>query len=749
MKINEKRILMTLMGLEIGGAETHVLELALELNRRGFYVVCASNGGVYEEVLKENGIKHYKVSLNTKKPSAVLSSLKALKKIIKNEKIDIVHAHGRIPAFVCGILKKTMSYKFTFVTTAHWVFETGHGLKYVTNWGEKTVAVSEDIKKYLMDNYGTNANDIFVTINGIDTNKFSEEADFSSLISEFGLSEQSKKIVYISRMDDDRALVAFHLVEISDKILEKIPNAEIVIVGDGNAFSRLKEKAEEKNRFFGREVIKLAGARTDIYKFAAMSDLFIGVSRSALEAMACSKPVIVAGNEGYMGIFEEEKLLAGIATNFCCRGMEASTAEKLYEDIIYAFSLSEDELKAKGRYGRELILKNYSVKKMAEDNIKMYEAAVLKKRYDAVILGYYGFSNSGDEALLSAIIQNLREIKPDVRLAVLSKDPIQTEKAHNTEAIGRYNYFKVKKALKNSKLLISGGGSLLQDVTSSKSIWYYLLMISLAKKSGAQTMIYANGIGPITKEKNRSLSKKVLNGADYITLRDPRSLEEVKALKISTERVKLTADPALTLKANASDSEKQILKDLNIPQNKKTVCISVRDWKKAGGDFCGRLAEAIDAICEKTGFYPVFVPLKSPEDVEFSQKTANKMKTEATVISCPLNYNAVMELIGDAEMLVGMRLHSLVYAAACGVPTLALSYDPKIDGFAEYIGLENIVSVLSLTKEEMLKQAEAVVKNAEEIKNTMGAAMSGLCALAKENAKIAIKLINAYNGEEI
>ena len=136
-----KRILMTLTRFDIGGAETHVLELSLELKRMGYYVVVASNGGVYEKNLHEAGIKHYRVPMHSKRPFEVKKSLKLLSDIIKNEKIEIVHAHGRIPAFLCGVLKKRMA--FTFVTTAHWVFDTSLGLKYITNWGEKVIAVSE------------------------------------------------------------------------------------------------------------------------------------------------------------------------------------------------------------------------------------------------------------------------------------------------------------------------------------------------------------------------------------------------------------------------------------------------------------------------------------------------------------------------------------------------------------------------------------------------------------------------------
>ena len=333
--ITGKKVLMTLMRLDIGGAETHVLELSLELKRQGFDVVVASRGGVYVSELEAAGIRHYEVPMHTKSPGKVLRSLSLLRKIIRDEKIDIVHAHGRIPAFLCGILARFM--RFTFVTTAHWVFRTDRGLKYISDWGEKVVAVSEDIKTYLMDNYHINPTDIFVTINGIDTNKFSPEADTSDIIKEFGLSESSPKIVYISRMDEDRALVAFHLVEIAPKLLEMKPDLEIVIVGGGNVFDKLKEKADAENQAAGKNYITLTGGRSDIYKFANLGDVFIGVSRSALEAMACQKPVIVAGNEGYIGIFDEDKLAVGIDTNFCCRGLEMSTPELLLRDLTVLF----------------------------------------------------------------------------------------------------------------------------------------------------------------------------------------------------------------------------------------------------------------------------------------------------------------------------------------------------------------------------------------------------------------------------
>ena len=132
--------MLSLMQLDKGGAETHVVELAKELKRKGLNPIVTSNGGAYEAELCESGIKHYCVPLQNKNPINMVKSVRRLKKIIRDENIDIVHSHARIPSFILGKLHKKM--KFPFVTTAHWVFNTKWGLKYITDWGEKSVAVS-------------------------------------------------------------------------------------------------------------------------------------------------------------------------------------------------------------------------------------------------------------------------------------------------------------------------------------------------------------------------------------------------------------------------------------------------------------------------------------------------------------------------------------------------------------------------------------------------------------------------------
>ena len=374
----EKNILMLLMKLDIGGAETHVVELSKELKKRGYNIVIASNGGVYTKELEEAGIKHYEVPLQNKKPKNVMKSFTLIREIIEKEKIDIVHSHARIPSFIAGKLHKKM--KFPFVTTAHWVFSTKFGLKYITNWGQKTIAVSEDIKKYLMDNYKIPENDITVTINGIDTDKFSPDTECEDIKKEFDIKPEDNVIVYVSRMDEDRSFAAHTLISVVSRLDRLVDNVKVIVVGDGNDFERVKDGATAVNTELGRDAVMLAGARTDINRLVAPACLFVGVSRAALEAMAAAKPTIIAGNEGYIGLFTEDKAELAYSTNFCCRGCPETTEEELLKDIGGFFGLWDEDKEKLANYSREFVKERYSVKRMADDAENVYKSVIADKK---------------------------------------------------------------------------------------------------------------------------------------------------------------------------------------------------------------------------------------------------------------------------------------------------------------------------------------------------------------------------------
>lgn len=372
--MNNYTVLLVTMELNIGGVETHIVELAKELAKEGLRVFVASNGGVYVKELAAAGVEHIWAPLHNKRPDNVLKSYRILKRAITEHKVDVVHAHARIPGFICGRLHKKM--RFPFVTTAHWVFRTSHGLKYITDWGQKTLAVSEDIKQYLIDNYQLLPQNISLTINGIDTDKFSPDIDTEDVRREFDLSGTKNRIVYCSRMDADRSAAAFMLLEAALELDEAIENLEIVIVGGGNTYDKLLAEADAVNQKAGRRLVICTGARTDVNKFVALGTVFVGVSRAALEAMAAQKPVVVAGNEGYIGLFGPDKLNVGIATNFCCRGCEKTSKELLLSDLKEVFAMTEQQRASLGAFSRKTVEEHYSVKTMAGQNLRMYESVL-------------------------------------------------------------------------------------------------------------------------------------------------------------------------------------------------------------------------------------------------------------------------------------------------------------------------------------------------------------------------------------
>lgn len=730
-------ILLSLMQLNIGGAETHVVELAKELKRKGFNVIVTSNGGVYVKELEEEGIKHYAVPLQNKNPINMIKSMRLLKKIIKTENIDLVHSHARIPSFILGKLHKRM--RFPFVTTAHWVFNTSHGLKYITDWGEKTVAVSEDIKTYLMDNYHVPEGDINVTINGIDTNKFSPDTDKSDAIKEFNIGEGERVITYVSRLDESRSLVAKQLIEAVPYLDRQIGNLKVIVVGAGDDFETVKTMTEKANKEIGREAIVLAGARTDINKLIAPCELFVGVSRAALEAMAAQKPVIIAGNEGYIGLFDESKLQVGIDTNFCCRGCRESSVELIKRDVLDFFKMEQKDKDKLGVYGRELIKKEYSVSRMAEDSIKVYDWAT-KKNKEILISGYYGFKNSGDDALLKAIIKDLKTYKESPNIVVLSANPKETREVYRVKAINRFNVLSILKHMKKADMLISGGGTLIQDRTSTKSLWYYLEIISLALRCGLKVMLYSNGIGPLEKKNNIKKTRKILNKVNLITLRDSRSYETLRKIGVDNKNVIVTADPALELNISDEARGRQILDSLGIPRDRKLLGVSVRRWKDTSEDFADNIAWACDYAYETYGYHTVLFPMQLSRDESVLQSVKRAMRHEATLIDKSMSVADIMSVMKCFDMCIGMRLHTLIYAVINAIPLIGLVYDPKISSFMEYTKQKHFINVEEVTAEKIIDNLDDCVLNYDEIKLELEESYETLGEKARLNGKLAIDL---------
>ncbi|MBQ3053323.1 MAG: polysaccharide pyruvyl transferase CsaB [Clostridia bacterium] len=732
------KILMTLMGLEIGGAETHVVELSMELKRRGHDVIIVSAGGAYQKDIEAVGIRHYYAPLLSH--GGMIKAFFSLLNVINKEMPDVVHAHARIPAFLCHLINK-FNKSFVFVTSCHGVYNTDGIIGKLTRWGEKQMAVSDDIKNYLVQNYKkVKKENVFVSVNGVDTEKFNENIDSSHIAKEFGLQEECTRIVYVSRLEPDVCEGAYSLVRLAPSLIEKIPDLEIIIVGDGSSYGELKERADEINKQADRNAVVLTGARTDVYKINALATFCVATSRSALEEMSQGKPCIMAGSFGYMGIFNKDKLATAISNNFTCRDTVTLTDDLLYQDILTLYNMPSEEKQELGKYCRYVVKEYYSLWKMANDNIKMYQSAIEEGKYDVAILGYYGFRNSGDDTLLQAIIGSLRKRNPNLKIMVFSNNPEETARIYNVFSAYRFDIFKVNKILKNTRLFIMGGGSLLQDGTSSRSIFYYTYCLCRAKKLCKKTMLYANGIGPLKHSFSRFLAKKALKEVSAITLRDEDSFIDLANLGVS-KRAYITADPVFSLRNIADESASCELLSRGIEKGEKYICVSPRKWKGQPENFISHFAKLCDYISKEYGTKTVFLPMQYPLDARVIRQIQEKMKTPNCFIDTRLSPEKILGIIKGCELTIGVRLHLLIYSSTVGVPGIGIVYDPKVSSFQRYIKQPYFIEPRGLVAGDYVSVIDDCFKNRGSIVTELERISLEMEEKSEQTADIAMSLI--------
>lgn len=736
-----RKILMVTMGMDIGGAETHIMELSKELIRRGWDVLIASNGGVYVPEAEACGIRHVCIPLHDRDPRHMMQSYRILKRLIREEKPDLVHAHARIPAFITGLVRRSVS--FPFVTTAHWVFQVTTVNRRLTDWGQYTVAVSDDIRQYLMDEYSLPSEQISVTINGIDTDTFSPQTDGTSVLREFGLDPEAPVLSYVSRMDESRALAARQLIDIAPALAESVEGIQILMAGGGDVYDELYEKAQTVNRTLGRQCIVMTGARTDIHRIAAAGDVFVGVSRAALEAMSSGKPVILAGNEGYIGPFGPNQLEVGQQTNFCCRGCGMTERESLLRDVRNLFALSEEERRAVGRYGRSVVMKYYSVRKMTDDYCAVYEKALMK-RIHVLMSGYFGFYNSGDDAILSSTYANIRSLGGNVSVQALIYKPECSAGLYEFAMVDRFRAGRVLRALKRCDILLFGGGSLLQDKTSAKSLWYYLTIILTAELLKKKVVLYSNGIGPVQSAMNRKLVRRAADRAELITLRDAQSARELEAMGVTDKELHVTADTVFTYQVDPAETLtwEDAAREEGIPADGPFVGVSVRSWHTASEDFPRRAAALCDHIYERYHYHIVFVIMQNPEDLEVSREIMEAMKSPAWLLEKRYSTGELMTIIEAAEFMLCMRLHTLIFAANRGVPSLGMVYDPKVRDYLDLLGMPSLGSVEDLDVESAVEKIDAFVQEYDLYTDTLRKTRDRLQTAAAKNVELLRKVFD-------
>ena len=315
-----------------------------------------------------------------------------------------------------------------------------------------------------------------------------------------------------------------------------------------------------------------------------------------------------------------------------------------------------------------------------------------------ILSGYYGFDNTGDEAVMYSIIESLRK-ETKSNIVVLSNNPKKTASTYNVGAVNRWNYKEIISAIRKCDILISGGGSLLQDITGYKSVIYYLSIVLIAKLFRKKVVFYAQGIGPVSVKFNRLLIKWIVNKVDFISVRDEKSKRELIKMGIK-KPIDVVIDPVLRL---------------NVVNRKmketKRVGVYLRHWEVESSFF--EIIKEILIWFSNQGWDVIFVPMHYPEDVSIAKEISKQIPNSKTYQGKYLPKD-ILEFTSTMDYVIGMRLHSLIMAAATEVPYLGLSYDPKVKSFVDTMKVGKALNIDNINKNEAISYLESVINNLDK-----------------------------------
>ena len=659
MKNTKKlKILLLTDRLALGGAETHIISLYRSLVSRGHSVLVVSSGGVLA-----NDVRHEKIDLSSHSPLSLIRGYFALRSLISREQFDVIHAHARLPALIASLAVRHKG--IPLLTTAHARFRVDPVRRRLSAWGFRSVAVSEDLRVYLTSKYSVPAENISVIENGL---------DFSSYKSRRSEREELN-ILFLSRLDRDCSLSAELLCSIAPRLAMRYENIQITIGGGGECFERIERIAAAVNLRVGREVIRAVGEVCDVPEFLSHGDIFVGVSRCALEAVAHSLPTVIAGNEGFLGRLTPDNLSCALSSNFCARGEKLPSAECLFCEICDTVD-GIIEARKEACALRDIAERLLDISQIAMRHEELYLRSIRDferlrlRRTDNLLVGYYGFSNLGDDALLRASIERAtRELGGSV--GALTHSPRKTARRFAIRCYSRMSPFSVFYRIFKCKRVIFGGGTLFQDRTSLRSLLYYLFILRLARLLKREILLYGNGIGNIKSERLRALLFASLSRCSYIGVRDKASLALLREESSPSAHILLEDDLALSLPSATSARAEYLVR--SALGERATHFFAVCPYARANRFDRFELDIAIRTQKNK-GLTPLFI-LCSPDDVYLAR--ALKRKYGGAILS-HLTFSDLLAIFPLARFVISMRYHPLLAARTCGISYLPIGDDPKL-----------------------------------------------------------------------
>lgn len=745
------KVLHIIGGGDIGGAKAHVLTLVKELSKYiDVKLISLRHGPFAEDAIKMG------INVQIVKSGNLLTDLKTVRKTIEEEGYQILHSHGAKANMFSVIMKRKTG--ITTVTTVHSDYRLDYlhsVFKRITYGTVNAIAlrhidyhigVSNQFKNMLIER-NFDPERIYTVYNGIDFDLPKKQYHRNHLIEKYQLpvTDQDVIVGIAARLEPVKGIDT--LIKAASIVKKQNPHVKFLIGGDGDQRKNLGALTKSLGL---TDTVFFLGWLNDPYQLIAVTDVSVLTSisesfpYSILEGVRYEKvtvssavggipDLITHGENGYLFTPGNEEELAGYLLQLAAdKELRLQMGRKIYEKASEHFSL-----KNMCRTQVDIYNKIFNAK---EQDKKSH-----KKQCDCVLVGYYGFNNIGDDALLSSICGNLKRFKPDINILALSKNPNETKSVNNINAINRFNMIKVIKAMKNTKLFAYGGGTLIQDSTSTRSLLYYLTLMYLAKKMNLKTMLYANGIEPINKNINKKLTSKILNSVDIISLREEKSLQELKNLNVTSPKIIVTADPAITCTGIPAEQIPDIFRKEGIPTGEKYVGFSMRYWKGYGKNHIAIMASLADFLYEKHRLVPIFIPMqhKYIDDCKISREIMSKMKNKAYLLKEIYTVSETIGIISHIDLMIGMRLHSLIFAASQSVPMIGIAYEPKVEWFLKYIDMDDY-SAGPAGKADintLRSLCEKAIQNKDQIKDTLQHHKDLLVDKCMYNAKLAIELM--------
>ena len=706
------KVIHLISGGDTGGAKTHVYSLLKYLNQIIDVQLVCFRGGDFADGAAALGI-----------PTVVLggnffSNLRAVKKLVRDGEYDLVHCHGALANVTGALLRRSLH--VPVISTVH----SDYRLDYLgrpfaravygtlNTWAlhrlDYRVCVSDPIRQRLIDR-DFEPNRLFSIYNGLDFSHVVPKTDRAAYFAQFGYTVGEDDIIVgiAARLDPVKDIAT--LIRAVALAQKACPQLRLAIAGEGMERKKLGALAAELgiadsvfflgwvddlDSFYGALDINALSSLSETFPYALTEG-----ARAHLATVASNVggvPVII--EHGVTGLLFEPGDVRLFAAYLARCALDADYRHTLGE-ALYQRGKADFSEEDTGLRQLEIYNSIFRMERNLRDGV----------RDGVLICGAYGFGNTGDDAILQAIIGEMRRIDPHMPLTVLSRRPKDTQRTFGVNACHRFGVHAIRRVLRRSQLFISGGGSLMQDVTSRLSLWYYLGTIRMAHGCGCKVQMYGCGIGPIIYDRDQKLAARVINTCvDKITLREPDSRETLKDFGVTAPEVILASDPALTLPPASRSRIDSILRAHDMELDGKYIGFVLRKWPGMEEKATVFAAGAVYAYL-KYGLTPVFLSINFRADGEASQMVTEHLSIPFHMIDEQMSSGEVIGVLSRMTTVVSMRLHGLIFAAGQGVPLIGVAYDPKVTAFLDYVEQNNYIQLAALNEKDLSDMIDSAV----------------------------------------